>query len=448
MAEHDFIQLDEQRLTAFHWRAMLITGLGVFCDGYDLSSVGIVLPQILRSFGHISLTTLESAALAASALLGASIGALVFGALAQKGRARLYGLDVLILGLAALSQAFAPNLNWLIGLRFVLGLGVGGDYVLSPTIMAEHSNRADRGRAVGLGLGTMWPLGALAAALITLILQGFGVPESLLWRIVLAAGAVPAISVLYFRRRMPETAQFLGRVAGDQDQAAQVIADISGEGPITPMKDERRFGLVFALHSHAILSAALLWMVYDLVVFASILFGPSLIANSLGLRPLTFTIASQVIFVIPASIFCCIFVVDRVGRKPLQIWGFLFVALLIGVFALLQSRLLAIPILAFIIHGLYNVAQTGPGLVSGAGLLGVELAPTRIRSVAQGVTVAGGRVGAAVSAFGFPLLFERIGPAGAYWIIACLALVGALLTQVLVPETGRISLEAITEAGL
>src|SRR3974390_2030987 len=47
--EGDFAALDEQRFAAFHWRATLVTGLGVFCDGYDLSSVGIVLPLILKS---------------------------------------------------------------------------------------------------------------------------------------------------------------------------------------------------------------------------------------------------------------------------------------------------------------------------------------------------------------------------------------------------------------
>jgi MFS family permease len=126
------------------------------------------------------------------------------------------------------------------------------------------------------------------------------------------------------------------------------------------------------------------------------------------------------------------FVIDRFGRKPLQAWGFAGGAALLGVFALMQHQLLAMPILAFAVYGLLNVAMTGPGLVSGAGILGVELAPTRVRSVAQSITVAGGRIGAAVSGFVFPLLFASIGQ--------------AVLTVLLVPETGRISLETITAA--
>jgi MFS family permease len=448
VSEGGFAALDEQRFKAFHWRTTLTTGLGVFCDGYDLSSVALVLPLILASFGQASLTSLQSAGLAASALVGAALGALVFGVLGQKGRRRFYGLDVLILGVAAVAQAFAPNVVWLIAIRFVLGLGVGADYVLSPVIMAEHANRADRGRALGLGFGTMWPIGALAAVLFKLFLDAVGVRGDLQWRLVLAAGAVPAFSVLYFRRRMPETARFLARVAGEQDEAARVMTEISGVPVAAPGLDMRGFAEVFAQHARQILAAALLWMMYDLVVYVFILFGPNLIAKSLGMGPAPFALLTQVLFVLPASILGSLFVVDRFGRKPLQAWGFLGGAVLLAVFALMQHRLLAIPILAFAVYGLLNVAMTGPGLVSGAGILGVELAPTRVRSVAQSITVAGGRIGAAISGFAFPLLFKGIGQAGAYWVVAALAVLGAVLTWLLVPETGRISLEALTEGAV
>src|SRR5438105_1659442 len=371
---HVFTVLDEQRFKRFHWRTTLTTGLGVFCDGYDLSSVGIVLPLILASFGHPSLSSLESASLASSALVGAAFGALLFGVLGQAGRKRFYGLDVLILGITALAQAFAPNLDWLIAIRFLLGIGVGADYVLSPVIMAEHANRADRGRALGLGFGTMWPLGALAAGLFNLILQGAHIDADLQWRLVLAAGALPALSVLYLRRRMPETARFLARIAGDTDQAARVIRAICGEPAPVPAADRRTLRELFARHRQPIFAASLLWMIYDLVVYAGILFGPSLIAGSLGLASVTFSLLLDIIFILPASALLSVFVLDRIGRKPLQVWGFITGAMFVGIFALMQGQLLTMPLIAFAVYGLYNVAETGPGLVSGGGLLGVELA--------------------------------------------------------------------------
>jgi MFS family permease len=445
VSQGHFHAIDEQRFQAFHWRTTLTTGLGVFCDGYDLSSIALVLPLVLASFGQASLTSVQSALLSASALVGAALGALAFGVLGQWGRRRFYGLDVLLLGVAALAQAFAPDIAWLIAIRFILGLGVGADYVLSPVIMAEHANRADRGRALGLGFGTMWPIGALGAVLFKLTLDALHVPGELQWRLVLAGGAVPALAVLYFRRRMPETARYLARVAGEQDEAARVMAEISGAEAAAPSVDTRKFAEVFARHWRQIMAAALLWMMYDLVVYVFILFGPNLIAKSLGMAATTFALLTQVMFVLPASVLGSLFVIDRFGRKPLQGWGFLGGAALLAVFALMQDRLLATPALAFAVYGLLNVSMTGPGLVSGAGVLGVELAPTRVRSVAQAITVAGGRIGAAISGFAFPLLFAGIGQAGAYWVVCGLAVLGAAFTYLLVPETGRISLEAITE---
>ena len=447
MAKGEFAAIDEQKFKAFHWRVTLTTGLGVFCDGYDLSSLALVLPLVLSSFGQASLTSVQSAALSASALVGSAIGALVFGVLGQWGRRRFYGLDVLILGLAALAQAFAPDVFWLVAIRFVLGFGVGADYVLSPVIMAEHANRVDRGKALGLGFGTMWPIGSLAAVLLKILLDDLGVAHDLQWRLVLAGGAIPALAVLYFRRRMPETARYLAHLAGERAEASRVMTEISGTSVIAPDLDRRSFRTVFAKHAGQILAAALLWMIYDLVVYVFILFGPNLIARSLGMSPTTFTLLTHILFVLPASVLGSLFLIDRVGRKPLQGWGFLAGAVLLAIFALMQHQLLATPILAFAIYGLLNIAMTGPGLVSGAAVLGVELAPTRVRSVAQGVTVAAGRIGAAISGFAFPLLFGVVGQAGAYWVVAGLAVAGAALTYALVPETSRVSLETITESG-
>ncbi|HTC12186.1 MAG TPA: MFS transporter, partial [Acetobacteraceae bacterium] len=133
---HSFAAIDEQPFKRFHWLTLFTTGMGVFTDGYDLSSIGLVLPLVLGSFGVSKLTGLESGTLAGSALVGAAIGALIFGALAQNGRKKFYGLDVALMATMALAQAFAPDLWSLIGIRFILGIGIGADYVLSPTIMA------------------------------------------------------------------------------------------------------------------------------------------------------------------------------------------------------------------------------------------------------------------------------------------------------------------------
>ncbi len=297
-----FAVLDEQKFKRFHWLTLFTTGMGVFTDGYDLSSIGIVLPLVLASFGVNHLTGIESGALAGSALVGAAVGAMIFGPLAQAGRKKFYGYDVMLMAVMAFAQVFAPTLWWLIGIRFVLGIGVGADYVLSPTIMAEHSNRRDRGKKIAIGFGVMWQSGALVAALLSLLLIGLGVSPDLRWRLVLAFGAVPALSVLYLRRQMPETARFLSRLAGDEAAAARVVEHISGAPAARPPgRDQRPFGQVFAEHAGPIFGAALIWMLFDVVIYSGILFGPSLIAHSLGISPAIFALVVSVLFILPAA---------------------------------------------------------------------------------------------------------------------------------------------------
>ncbi|HUB13425.1 MAG TPA: MFS transporter [Acetobacteraceae bacterium] len=441
---HGFAELDEQPFKRFHWLALFTTGMGVFTDGYDLSSIGLVLPLVLGAFGVAKLTGLQSGLLAGSALVGAGVGALIFGALAQNGRKKYYGLDVMVMAIMALAQAFAPNLESLIVIRFLLGIGVGADYVLSPTIMAEHANRRDRGKKIGIGFGVMWPTGAAFAAVLALVLEGLGVQPDLRWRIVLAFGCVPALSVLYLRRKMPETARYLGRVAGNTADARAVVRQIAGTDPsVPPLLDRRAWHEVFSQHAKAIFGAALLWLLFDIVVYSGILFGPSLIAKGLGLAPTTFSLITSFVFVIPGALIG-VSMIDRIGRKQLQFWGFVGAAIMLALFAWRRDEAMAAPALGMLLFGLYSLMITaGPSTVAGAGILGVELSPTRIRTIGQSVTVVGGRIGASISAFLFPPLFGVLGETGVIGLLAAVSVAGAICTLIVIPETAQRSLEDI-----
>ncbi len=439
-----FTQLDNEPIRRFHMLTLFTTGMGALTDGYDLSSIGIVLPLVLASFGVDHISGLQSGLLAGSALVGAAIGALIFGALAQKGRKRFYGLDVLLMAVAAAAQIFAPNMWSLIAIRFILGIGVGADYVLSPTIMAEHANRNDRGKKVVFGFGVMWCFGAFLAGLLLLVLQAIGVPPQAQWRIVLAAGAIPALSVLYLRRRMPETARYLARLAGNSAEARRVIEGITGAATdAAPVADRRAWREVLSLHARDVLGAALLWMIFDIVLYSGVLFGPSVIAKSIGMTPAGFALANYGIFVIPGMLVGC-GLIDRIGRKTLLSIGFVLAGLALFSFAFLQGATATLPILGLALFGLYNFTICmGPFSVSGSGLLGVELAPTRVRSIAQSITVVGGRIGASTAAFVFPVLLPAIHVQGLIYLLGTLAIFGALLGQIVVPETKRRSLEEI-----
>jgi len=446
VSRNAFDQLDEKPFSRFHLLAMFTTGMGVFTDGYDLASIGIVLPLVLTSFGIDHISGLMSGLLTGSALVGSVFGAILFGFLAQKGRKRFYGIDVAIMAAAAAAQVFAPNLWVLIAIRFVLGIGVGADYVLSPTIMAEHANKKDRGKKLGFGFGAMWGFGAIAAALVLLLFQHLGVSHDLQWRIVLGGGAVPALSVLMLRLRMPETARFLARVEGDGAAARDVIRDITGTAAVpAPLVDTRPWHELFAKHARGVLGAALLWMVYDIVLYSGVLFGPSVIAEGLHVGEVGFTLISYLLLQSPGTLLGCA-LVDRIGRRTLTAIGFGACGLGLLGFAPMLSTAAASPILTFAMFGLYNFALSmGPGAISGAGLLGVELAPTRIRSIAQAFTVVGGRIGAALAAFVFPELLGPIGKSGLMLLLAGVSIFGAVITFFVVPETKGRSLEEIND---
>ena len=438
-----FAAIDEQKFGAFHWRMIATTGMGVFCDGYDLNSIGIVLPLVLASFGVGEIGGGAAAWLATAALMGSVVGALLFGVLGQFGRKRFYGFDLLLMGAMALAQAFASDIHWLIAFRFLLGIGIGADYVLSPTMTVEHANRASRGKMIVLGFAVTWILGAVAAALSNLMLEHLGVNGDLQWRIVLAMGALPALGTLYLRRTMPETARYLSRLAAKSEQAAQVIRGISGQAIAAASlnQDSRRFWTVLVQHLPMILSVALLWMVFDMVVYPSDLFGPSLIAHSLGMTPIGYSLFMHLVFSIPSALLYAWFLIDRIGRKRLQIGGYLGAAFFLLLFGLLQQFQIASKVWSVLAFGMFSVSLGAVNCVSGTGILGVELTPTRIRTFGHAITVVGGRIGATIAGLLFPLVFTRYGETVAIWGLAGLAIAGAWLTSRLVPETAGESLE-------
>lgn len=440
-----FAPLDQAKFGWFHSKSIFTTGMGVFADGYDLSSIGIVLTFALASFGVKSLTGIQSSLLVGSALIGAAVGAVVFGLLANRGRKAFYGLDVAIMAVAALAQAFVTNVPELIVVRFVLGIGVGADYVLSPLIMGEHANAADRGKSLAFGFGITWGLGATAAAVLYLILQQFNVPPSLIWRIVLGAGAVPAASVIYLRRKMPETARYLARITGDKQEVENVIAAVIGKHPVGrvdgSLRDPNSLSYYFARQWKTFLAASALWFLFDIVAYSGILFGPSLIARGIGLSPGTFQLVMEFGFVVPGGLIA-LSVIDRWGRKPLQVIGFVGMAASLLAFSVYRGEALAVPLIGLILYGTENLLQqVGPGSVSASGMLGIELSPTKVRAVVQSLTVAAGRLGAALTAFVFPGIFQSMGESFAIAFLASVAAVAALLTVVAIPETKRQSLE-------
>ena len=152
-------------------KIMFVSGMGFFTDAYDLFIIGVVV-ALLKTQWNLStaqVSLVNSVTLAASAL-----GAILFGRIADiLGRKRIYGYEVLILAVGAIASAFAPNYTFLLVARIVLGIGIGGDYPVSATIMSEYSGKQSRGRMVGL-VFAMQGAGLVVGPLIASILLEVG----------------------------------------------------------------------------------------------------------------------------------------------------------------------------------------------------------------------------------------------------------------------------------
>lgn len=439
-----FKPLDEAKFNVLHYRSLIVTGMGELTDGYDLSSIGIVIGSVLTSFNLREGTTEYSfweAWIASSALIGSIIGAVLFGLLSNKGRKRFYGVDVALLSLGALLQAFVTSPLQLAMVRFLLGVGVGADYVLSPLIIAEHSNVKDRGKALALATGMTWLLGAGIAAGLNLILQALNVPQDIAWKVVLAFGAVPAASVIYLRRKIPETPRYLLRLKGDLKEFEEAMKQLAGKSVNVKisLKDNNSFLTYFAKQWKIFLFASLIWYLFDVSAYTGVLFGPTTIAKSIGISdPAVFSLIMTFAFAVPGSVICA-YLIDRAGRNVLEVAGFLGMALSLILFSYVGS--IVPSIIALLIFGAYNLlSQVGPGTI--VGMYGVELAPTKVRGFVQGLTVIAGRLGAITAGLLVPtVLLPNFGVSGLTFILSVLMFIAAGISYFLIPETKGKSLE-------
>src|ERR1700722_6957334 len=217
--------LDEATLSRVHLRAVLASGMGFFTDAYDLFVIGIASTLITKDW---NLSSGRLAILNSTMLAAACLGAFAFGRYADKvGRKRVYWLGAAIMIAGALGSALSQSFWMLIAFRFLLGVGVGGDYPVSAVMVSEYANRKDRGELVGMVFGTQ-ALGLVIGPLIALALLGSGAGDDVVWRVLLGLGALPAAAVVYLRSRMPESPRYQAQVQGRRHETLSEISAFSG----------------------------------------------------------------------------------------------------------------------------------------------------------------------------------------------------------------------------
>jgi PHS family inorganic phosphate transporter-like MFS transporter len=437
--------LNEAPRSKFHRRTVLVSGVGFFTDAYDLFVISIVATLVATQW-HLS--TLQTSWVTGSAILGAFFGAIIFGRIADVfGRKRVYTIVAAIMIVGALVSAVAPGFYWLVIARFVLGLGIGGDYPVSAVLMSEYSNRKDRGRMVGM-VFSMQALGLIVGPLVGLLLLSSGVSHGLTWRILLGLGAIPAAGVIYLRSKMPESPRFKAQVQGETNQAHRDLATYSDgvvDTPIASIQHTERMRLGQFLRDRRMLmllvGTAGSWFLFDYAYYGNTLSLPAILKQvdstaSLETK-LLWTLGIFVVFAVPGYI-TAVLTMDRIGHRRLQFIGFGVMAgcfLTLAAFAHLTT--MVAPFLA--IFGLsYFFVEFGPNMTT--FVLPSEVFPVSMRTTGHGIAAGVGKLGAFVGVFLVPQLQKHYGLRGMLTIAGIAAILGFALTKVL-PEPARRTLE-------
>ena len=440
--------LDDAPTSRFHRRAVLISGMGFFTDAYDLFVIGTVAALVKVQW---NLSTTQTSWVTGSAILGAFIGAFIFGRIADIfGRKVIYIMVAAIMIFGAVASALAPNFLLLVIARLILGLGIGGDYPVSAVLISEYSNRTDRGRLVGL-VFSMQAVGLIVGPLVGIILLSSGVGDPLAWRILLGLGALPAAAVIYFRAKMPESPRFTALVQGRADQAAKELHSFAdGALDASRVTDEGKhlMGVRQLLSNHRMLlmlvGTAGCWFLFDYAYYGNTLSLPSILTevspNASIEMKLFLTLALFSVFALPGYALS-VWKMDKIGHRRLQFIGFGVMAACFVVLGAVPSLTNSVAPFIAIFGISYLFTEFGPNMTT--FVLPSEVFPVSMRTTGHGVAAGVGKLGAFVGVFLVPQLAEHIGLRGLLYVAGGAAVLGFLLTNVL-PETSGRSLEEIS----
>ena len=450
MPSRDLISaLDEASLSRFHLRAVLASGMGFFTDAYDLFVIGIASALITKDW---NLSSGRLALLNSTMLAAAFLGAFVFGRFADViGRKRVYWIVAAIMVAGALGSALSPSYWVLIGFRFLLGFGVGGDYPVSAVMVSEYANRKDRGKLVGMVFGTQ-ALGLIIGPLIALTLLGAGASNDTAWRVMLALGAVPAAAVIYLRTRMPESPRYQVHVQGKAEQAAAQLADftggrVSGNGAHA-MRHEMGLRAFLTNRRWLIMLAgtAGTWFLLDYAYYGNTISTPQILGlispNASTMTKIAIQLAIFVVAAVPGYLLA-IARLDKIGHRKLQLTGFVMMALCFAVIALVPGMTTTVVPFLLVYGVSYFFTEFGPNMTT--FVMPSELSPVTMRATGHGISAGIGKFGAFIGVFLFPLLQTSLGLRGTLLLTAGVSVCGFALTLVL-PEPAGISLEEMHSA--
>ncbi|KAA8539714.1 hypothetical protein F0562_026406 [Nyssa sinensis] len=375
-----FSALDNAKTQLYHFKAIVIAGMGFFTDAYDLFCIGAVTKLIGRLYYYDpykntpgKLPRNVNNAITGVALCGTLAGQLFFGWLGDKlGRKKVYGITLVTMVGCAIASGLSFGstaqsvITSLCFFRFWLGFGIGGDYPLSAVIMSEYASQKTRGAFIA-AVFAMQGVGILVAGAVAMIVSKAFLaaypadnfktspvlstqPEGdFVWRIVLMFGAVPAALTYYWRLKMPETARYTALVEGNHKKAVADMAKVLDQMDLTieesslPIASKSSYGLFsqefLKRHGLHLLGTTSTWFLLD-IAFYSLQLIQKDVYPATGMVPKgsrmnaieeVFKLSKAMFWValfatVPGYWFTVLFI-DKIGRFLIQLGGFLFMSI-------------------------------------------------------------------------------------------------------------------------
>ncbi len=321
--------------------------------------------------------------------------------------------------------------------------------------MSEYASKKTRGMMVTL-VFTMQAAGLIFGPLLAAGLLITPLSHDLIWRLLLAFGAVPAMAVFQMRRHMAETPRYLlatGQHKEFGEATAQMVGDEQRRRAVG-RRAEQQAGFVLAgfgsltanpVFLMRLVGASLAWAFMDFAYYGNTVSSPMVLAAiSPDKSLLHHTLMQLAIFAVAAApgYLLAAVTIDRIGRKAIQMIGFVMMAVTFAAIAFLPDvTKLVIPFI--IIYGVsYFFTEFGPN--STTFVYPAEIFPVTSRTTGHGIAAAAGKLGGFFGVFLFPIFMSWGGLTVAEAAAATVSVLGAIVTLTLLPETKGKSLEELS----
>ena len=395
-------------------RSLTAGGLGWMLDAFDVSLYSLVLAHLMRDFG---MSQALGGLLNSLTLVASAIGGFLFGLIADRvGRTRALIASILIYSLASGACGLSDTVIQLAIFRFILGLGMGGEWTTGAALIAETWPAEHRGKALGVMQSTYAIGEIIAAGVVGLMLPRFE------WRPVFFVGILPALVAIWIQRRVPEPEIWKARIGARARTIGESLR-------LLWRKDLRRNGILATA-----MNACGMFGYWGLFTWIPVYLSLPIAQGGRGLslmKTTTWLIVMGMGKWLGYTLFG--FSADAFGRRKSYAAYLLIAATLVPIYGLSSS-----PAWLLVLGPL--VAFFGTGYFSGFGAITAELFPTEIRATAMGVCYNIGRGISALAPLTIGLLAHRFGLGKSFFILAAAFLMGAVLALAL-PETKGKQLE-------